>query len=121
VPSVPGVPGIGGAMYVLSSDTGGRSSPMRGWGAPSTTNAANGSCGRGFLRSQKKIARPAAAIAATPPTTPPAMAPAFEEVWVGGIPVPGSTSGVLPTASDLLLFQLSSSWDVLLVRAEEEN
>jgi hypothetical protein len=38
----------------------------------------NGACGR-FLRSQKKIARPATAIAATPLTTPPAMAPEFDE------------------------------------------
>ena len=79
-----GVPGMDGGTNVPSSDTGGRNSPMRGWGVPSTTDAAEGACGPRFLCSQKKITRPAAPITATPPTTPPAMAPEFdEELWVG--------------------------------------
>ena len=59
--------------YVPPSDD--QTSLMRGSGVSNTTD---GACGR-FLRSQKKIARPATATAPTPPTTPPAMAPEFDE------------------------------------------
>jgi hypothetical protein len=86
-----GIPGMDSDIDVPSSDAGGRTSPMRGWGAPMTKGAADRACERRFLRNQK-IANPTTAIVATPPTAPPAMAP-DEELWVGDISVPGVSSG----------------------------
>lgn len=87
--------------------------PADGGGVvPSTTNAADGACGRGRLRRKKNKRPTTAATATAPPATPPAMAPVFDllpedEVGVGDGEEEVGEEGVDPDREAVEVVELS--------------